>query len=227
MVITTGFYIDSEEYFIDYLKNHPEEIEKFFRAEERYLINNIDSDTTAFEVGCGSGRIMKILADICEQVYGIDNSESLLKIAEEYLEDTDNTSLSLMDIEEVDKISEKYDVITLMDNTLGNITGRDKQVRLLEKLTPLLNENGRIIISVYSDTEDTKRVQEESYERVGLTGIKHEGNYTYTNEGLTSERFTETSLQSILKEANLEAEVQELTQISYICEAKISQRAQQ
>jgi len=222
MVITKGFFIDSGEYFIEYLEDHPEEIEKYFRAEKRYLINNIDPGTTALEVGCGSGRIVETLAEICEHVTGIDNSEYLLKRAEDL--NIDNATLYLMDIEEVDKISEKYDVITLMDNTLGNITGKDEQISLLRKLEQLLNENGRIIISAYS--ENAKKAQENSYKRVGLTGIKHEGNYTYTNEGLTSERFTKETLESILKEANLIAKVEELTPISYICEAKIISAAQ-
>ena len=227
MVITNEFFKKSGERFIEYLEAPLEAIREYLLAEERYLINNIDPGTRAFEVGCGSGRIMKILADICEHVTGIDNSEYLLKIAEENLKDIGNTTLyDPMDIGDVDKIIEKYDIITLMDNTFGNITGREKQINILKKLKPLLNENGRIIISVYSDSEETKKAQEDSYKRVGLTGIKHHGNYTYTNEGLTSERFTKETLESILKEANLIAEIEELTQISYICEAKIIRRVQ-
>ncbi|MEA3343662.1 MAG: class I SAM-dependent methyltransferase [archaeon] len=227
MVITNRFYIDFAKSFTEYLEHHPREIEEYFNAEKYHLGKKIDSGKTALEFGCGSGRIMEILAEKCKHVTGIDNSEPLLKIAKENLKYIDNaTFYDPMEVEELDKISEKYDIITLMDNTLGNITGRDKQVRLLEKLKPLLNENGRIIISVYSDTEDTKRVQEESYEIVGLTGIKHEGNYTYTNEGLTSERFSEKSIKSLLTEVGLKAEIEELTDISYICEAKIISAAQ-
>ena len=225
MVITTDSF-DFAKYFTKHLGYHPEEIEKYFMAEKRYLIDNIDTGTKALEVGCGSGRIMNILADICEHVTGIDNSEYLLEKAKDL--NIDNATLYLMDIEEVDKISEKYDIITLMDNTFGNIIGEDEQINLLRKLKELLNENGRIIISVYSDSEETKKVQEVSYETIGLR-VKDKGedtHTTYTEEGLVSKRFTEEELLFILKEANLVAEIEELTPISYICEAKIISAAQ-
>ena len=217
MVTNKSFYNESGKYFIKYLRNKPQEIKDYLKAEELFLKENILSSDSGLEIGCGTGRILKILAEKCKTVVGIDFNAQFVELAKKNVQKWNHVAVYNDNIQNFKYLNRQFDCITIMDNTLGNISGTENKIRALKSIKNHLNETGQMFVSVYS--KNAKQAQENSYQRIGLTGIMHEGNITHTNEGLSSERFSKKYIEYIMKSAGLIPNVSKLTPISYICNA--------
>jgi ubiquinone/menaquinone biosynthesis C-methylase UbiE len=103
-----------------------------------------------------------------------------------------------------------------LGNTFGNF-GKNKY-KILREMKRVAKNNGKIILSVYSEKALPERIK--GYKKVGvkIKKITKEGT-VYTKEGFILEQFSKRKIKEIFKKAGLNAKITELNQISYICKA--------
>ena len=172
------------------------------------------------DIGIGNARIPRHLSsikeiwDLVSSYDGTDNAAACIDISNEVVRGMgihDKVKAFLLDAMELDKWNTKYDLVITTWFTAGNFYPDDfnfeeykssskpldlesnhKFSTIFRSAYELLNDGGEIIIgSCYKDNQMTRRKQEESYQRMGMTVITSEkDSFTATKERFWSQRFT-------------------------------------
>ena len=180
------------------------------------------------DIGIGNARIPKHLCGIKEiwdkiALYdGTDNAQACIDLSRREIENfhlQNKVSAYFFDATNLGHWGKRYDLVIATWFTAGNFYPKDfpfdSYQELDEKLDldknekfeiifknayGLLNPGGEIVIgSCYIDNDSTRKKQEESYLKMGMTIItdKHDS-FTATKEGFWSQRFTKEKLLSYL-----------------------------
>ena len=192
--------------------NPPRLIQEFLDKEIEFISIHLKQNKTILEVGCGYGRLLNTLADKADKVIGIDFSEPLLRRAKEYLKNKVNAELKLMDAQKMSFDDESFDYVLCLDATFGNMPNIEG--RVLSEMKRLVRGKGEVIVSVFS--EKAKDSQIENYQRIGLTGLKDDGNAVSSDEGFYSRRFTKEQLYDLFTSTGLSCEIMSLCPINYV-----------
>jgi SAM-dependent methyltransferase len=108
------------------------------------------------ELGCGTGRLLRPLAQAGHRVTGVDNSEEMLaycrqKLAGETAETRTRITLVKADLLALDTAlaasNERFALAVVSHNTLMHLT-LNQVSEMLRQLRPFLTENGRLFIDV-------------------------------------------------------------------------------
>lgn len=205
----------SKPYYDKWVEKAPSEIQNWFKKENEFLKKNIEKNSVILDVGCGFGRHLKVLAKFCKKVIGIDNNETMVEKAKRNLKEFTNAKVYLKDAEKIPFENEFFDYVICMTNTFG--TFLNKRRKILKEMKRVLKNDGRIIISVYSEKATDARIK--GYKKVGLHIQKIENGRFYFKEGHITEQFSKEQLNKTFNSIKLRARITELTPISYICVA--------
>ncbi|MDH4320591.1 MAG: class I SAM-dependent methyltransferase [Desulfobulbaceae bacterium] len=114
-----------------------------------YLKHLPGSPATVLELGCGTGRLGRALAQAGHQVTGIDLSHSMLRRALERQDaDTDNPRYCCMDMTSIG-LSCRFDAVVVPYHTMNLLTGEGEVDRCLAQIRPLLAEGGRLLLQLF------------------------------------------------------------------------------
>ena len=188
------------------------------------LSNKVKRPIKILDIGVGDARVAKHLCGIkeiwdCIDVYhGIDNAEACVSISNKIITDLNignKVTISLLEADQLNTISEKFDIVMTTWFTAGNFCPADfsferyktnDQILNLENnprfekifsdAYNLLNPDGEIILgSVYLDIDKNRKKQEHFYTKLGMKIITSEkDSFTATSEKFWSQRFTEEKL---------------------------------
>ena len=188
------------------------------------LYNKNKKPITILDIGIGDGRVVKHICGIpeiwdCIGLYhGIDNANACLTISTKLIEALNignKAKVSFLEANQLDTLTEKYDIVMTTWFTAGNFypddfsfttyKNDDKKLNLdsnprFEKIFldgyNLLNPNGEIILgAVYIDSENTRKKQEYFYRKLGMEVITDQNDsFTATREKFWSQRFTQQKL---------------------------------
>lgn len=192
-----------------------EPFQEYLRKEEQKVRGAIRGGRV-LDLGCGNGRSTAILADVSDEVVGIDFSERLLEQAKLGLSERDNVRLFYEDAKSMHFEDGSFDYVVMLWNTFGNLYSARDQV--LRESRRVLKPNGALLISTFS--ENCLGPYLEFVEHNGLTVTHHDENYVFLREGLISERFNRQKLEAILRRVGLEPKTEKLSRIAYWCEAR-------
>jgi len=185
---------------------------KEYYNKELDFVTKLSGDV--LEVGCGTGRILTILAKKCRRIVGIDKEKVMVDISKDKLKKSRNVEIYKQNAKRLKFPDNCFDFVLCMANIFGNL-GRDK-LSVLKEMKRVCKSSGKIIISVYNEKALKPRL--DSYANDGLTHIKVTKQGTvYTKEGLFSEQFTKKKLISLFKRLRLNYKIISLNQISYLC----------
>ncbi|MBU0655678.1 MAG: class I SAM-dependent methyltransferase [Gammaproteobacteria bacterium] len=151
------------------------------------------------ELGCGVGNMSKLLKEHCEAtIIGVDSDPRTAWQASCFCDYVFTQDLD--DPHSLDALEfEKFDAITLVD-VLEHLKD---PVGLLQRLKPLLLDEGQLLLSVPNVAHASVRLE--------LLG----GNFQYENSGILDTThlkfFTANSLQALLQEAGYAVQVLEYT----------------
>ncbi|MDA1169327.1 MAG: class I SAM-dependent methyltransferase [bacterium] len=196
---------------------HPiPEYQTLFQKEKDYLHSHISSNSKVLDIGCGDGRNIISLLDITKDVSGIDSDMKAVEDAKENLKDYPSVDIQQADAFNLPFTEGTFDYTILM-MTLVNFA--DKKVKALEEMKRVTKENGKIIISVYSDKALEKRL--EMYKQIEVPITKVKDGYVTFDESVgahTSEQFTKEQLEELANKAGLRITTcEEAGILAYLC----------
>ena len=189
-----------------------------------YLKNG--SPITILDIGIGNARIVKHLSAIPEMWNMIkfydrtENAEICVNLSRNVvnkLKIEDKVTVYFLDAVKLNQLQKQYDLIITTWFTAGNFYPENFPFENYNSLTEkidlsknekfdtiftfayeMLNANGEILIGAcYIDNENTRKKQELSYKKMGMTVITDaKDSFTATKERFWSQRFTKEKIYS-------------------------------
>ena len=122
-------------------------VRQYLEAEIDFVGRHLHGTEKVLELGAGYGRIMKKIAPHAFFVLGIDISEESVSYGKDFLADSPNCRLAVMDAYNLGYESE-FDVVICLQNGLSAIKGNAQN--LVEKGVRALVPGGTAFFSTYS-----------------------------------------------------------------------------
>ena len=147
----------------------PPRIKQYLNAEIQFVVSNLHGADLVLELGCGYGRVMKVVSQFVSWIIGNDISRESLELARSYLESCRNYGVFLMDASQLSFRSCVFDVVFCIQNGISAF-GVDKK-RLIVESIRVTKDDGIILFSSYSPKIWEARLEwfrEQS--RFGLVG---------------------------------------------------------
>ncbi|HTH93363.1 MAG TPA: methyltransferase domain-containing protein [Candidatus Paceibacterota bacterium] len=198
------------------IRNPSDPYKDLFREEEAYLISNIAPDASVLDIGCGDGRIIRLINQVNKNIIGIDNDAIAIEDAKKQLGDLDGVQLMEADAFNLPFNEGTFDVVTFM-MTLVNFD--ENKLVALKEIHRVLKDDGKLLLSVYS--EDAADTRLSMYTEVGLP-IKsmEKGKFVFDAMGSagTSEQFSEEELKSLAESTGFKiTDCKKVDKIAYMC----------
>lgn len=112
---------------------------------ESFLLNRyVTSKSKIIDLGCGTGRIVKIFNPEVRNYIGIDCSNQMIHAAKEL---NPNHKFICDDFLNVPFEKETFDVVLLMNNVVDMLNPYERRISLFKLCRKLLNKNGILIYS--------------------------------------------------------------------------------
>lgn len=196
------------------VKNPPPAYKDLFQKEKDYLRTHIEPNSKVLDIGCGNGRNILSIVDIAGNITGLDNSQKAVQDAQENLKAHQNVEVVLGDAMNLPFEDKSFDFV-ILSMTLVNFA--DSKLKALQEMKRVAKDEGKVIISVYSEKALPDRVA--MYDQVGAK-IKDEKNgyIVFETEGLTSEQFSKDQLEEMAVKVGLKmTDCEEIGSLAYIC----------
>ena len=188
-----------------------------------------ESPITILDIGIGNARIVKHLSAIPEmwnmiKFYdGTDNAETCVNLSRKTAKEVnieDKVTIYFLDAVKLNQLQKQYDLIITTWFTAGNfypenfpfenynllsekinLSKNEKFDTIFTFAYQMLNTNGEILIGAcYIDNENTRKKQELSYKKMGMTIITDaKDSFTATKERFWSQRFTKEKIYQYFK----------------------------
>jgi ubiquinone/menaquinone biosynthesis C-methylase UbiE len=202
------------EMWQDVLKNLPVSYRKWFKEEKSYLVSNITKDANVLEVGMGDGRSLNDIIRVTKNLTGIDHDSEAVERTKNIFERYPSVKIMRAEAEKLPFEGRTFDFVICM-TTFANFG--EKRLKILDEMKRVLKDEGRIIISVFSEKafEDRMKIYKKiNFPIVEINGttVRYKGKYGDN----TSEQFSEEQLREIFKGAKLRILEIKRLEISYI-----------
>ncbi|MCX6755433.1 MAG: class I SAM-dependent methyltransferase [Candidatus Nomurabacteria bacterium] len=204
------------DFWMRIIENPSPIYKELFKQEKIYLTSKILPNVNVLDVGCGDGRIIKIITENTKNIVGIDNDPIAIKNARNQLIEFPSTKLVEGDGLNMPFVNESFDIIVFM-MTLVNF-GNNK-ISVLKEINRVLKRDGILLLSVYS--EDAYETRLKMYTEIGLP-IKNYENGKFVFNAMasaeTSQQFSIEELSSLVKEGGFKiTDTYKIDKIAYIC----------
>jgi ubiquinone/menaquinone biosynthesis C-methylase UbiE len=111
------------------------------------------------ELGCGTGRLLKPLAELGVGVIGYDNSQSMLNLARQRLvsnSQRERVELTLGDMRDLSAIeASSIRMVIVAVNSFLHLETTEAQLAALRQIRRVLNRDGILIIDVFNPLSET------------------------------------------------------------------------
>ena len=158
----------------------PKRTIQYLEAEITYVQKQIEGNHIVMELGCGYGRVLERLVNLCDLLIGIDLAQDNLVMARSMLSNYDNLELLLMNAEFLSFQSELFDVVVCIQNGLSAF--RIEPLKLVSEALRVTRKGGFCLFSSYSEKFWNDRL--EWFMKQSEAGLLGEIDYEATNEGL-------------------------------------------
>lgn len=134
------------------------------------IIDNFypNMDLSVLDFACGTGTITSLLYDYGYEIYGLDKSEAMIKIAKQKNNKIKFIKSYLTDF----KTNKKFDVVISTFDSINAITDKLELLQTFQNIYGLLKNNGILIFDVNT--------------KYGFKAINDEFTYTKDNSGIFS-----------------------------------------
>lgn len=203
------------DYWMGVLNQAPESYKKWFAREREYLEESITSNSEVLEVGCGDGRSIFDLMQKTKNIVGIDHDEKAILNASKIFDSEPSIIIIKADAADLPFSDGVFDFVICM-TTFANFA--DQKYIVLEEMKRVLKNDGKIIISVFSENALEERMK--IYTNLGIKIRKVEKGKVTFDESVgdnISEQFSELELREIFSQATLKINDITKVDIAYLC----------
>jgi ubiquinone/menaquinone biosynthesis C-methylase UbiE len=192
---------------------------KMFKSQDVYILEHVKNGERVLDIGCGYGRNIQTLLKVTDKITGLDNDEQAIKETKQVMASNPGVKLFLADAALLPFAENSFDVVVLFD-ILQNLV--ENKVKTLQEVNRVLADDGKILISVYS--EDALENRLKLYKKIGCPIVKIEGGKVIFDESVganISEQFSREELDELAKKAGLKiTDCKKIDSIAYLCELK-------
>ncbi len=198
------------------LQSLPQSYKTWFEEERKYLEKHITKDANVLEVGSGDGRSISDLVSITKNVTGIDHDPDAIQNAKERFSEYPTFKFIEADGENLPFDSGTFDFVICCGSFMNFGT---KKIPILQEMKRVLKNNGKIIISTFSEKSLLERLNVYKNLNAPIKEITEKGTVIFDeNLGANiSEQFTKEELIDIFKQVNLNIEDITEVNIAYLC----------
>lgn len=184
------------DYWEKVLSSPTSAFKELLEEEQQYLESQVAPDDHVLDVCCGSGRNLQSLQKITKNVHGIDNDLRAIKLG---IKKGLGEKITEEDALHTPFPDKAFDIVVMLDSL---INFKEKKIDALKEMARIAKDEGKIIISVYS--EDAFDTRKEMYEKIGARIISTRGTTFIFDGEVESEQFTREELQTMAEKAGLE-----------------------
>jgi len=204
------------DYWEKVLENPTPPFRALFDAESKYIRSCVPGNSKVLDIGCGNGRNIRSIVEMAKEIIGIDNDPKAVDDAKKNLADFSGVKIILADALNLPFPDKSFDVVIFLD-TLVNM--KENKVQTLKEMSRVLTDDGKIIISVYS--EDAFDARMDIYKIVNAPINKIEGTKFTFDESLAanvSEQFSKDDIENLANQSGLGlVDCKKVPSIAYIC----------
>lgn len=203
------------DYWEKIIKNPSPSYKKLFDQEKNYLKKNISNGDIVLDVGCGDGRNILSIADVAKKVVGIDIDEKAISDAQENLKEYKNIEVVLGSAFELPFEGRKFDKVIL---SMTFVNFEEQKVKALSELKRVIKDEGKILISVYSEKAKEERLKMYTEIEVPIDDIQENKFIFDKSLGVhTSEQFSISEFEQIIKQIGLRIDdYEEVENLAYL-----------
>lgn len=188
-------------------QHYSNEIESFHKVEEDFILSKLkDKNLKILELGCGTGRLLKVLANNgFSKLYGIDISEKMIQTCRKSL--TNHIILLQHDFRtRLPFDSGSFDSVLFVGNTLANV---DRLDIVLKEVHRILNKSGILIVGCFDAEHMTNEVVKNYYGKLPrpfeLKKFDKKSKTVYIGN-LFAHWITEKELKKLIKDSGLKVD---------------------
>jgi ubiquinone/menaquinone biosynthesis C-methylase UbiE len=123
-------------------------IKQYLEAEIQFVISNIRNAKLVLELGCGYGRVMRIVSPFVSTIVGVDISRASLELANTYMKTCGNHRIAQMDASNMAFSPCVFDAVFCIQNGISAF-GVDRKHLIAESIR-VTKDDGLILFSSYS-----------------------------------------------------------------------------
>lgn len=169
--------------FYSVLSKHYDEIFPLKEPQKTFLENYVrrESLTSVLDIGSGTGTFALATSQAGVRVLGVDLSDEMIEISRRKAQENGSSaSFSIADMRDLTSITEEFDGVFCLGNTLAHVAG---EIELKEVLTQFAEKGTHLLLqTVNYDRILAKQVKELPIIKTSsLTFYRH---YTYRGDGL-------------------------------------------
>jgi SAM-dependent methyltransferase len=135
-------------------KNYEDDARTFDETREKHIyspllemLQEVDLGARVLDVGCGNGRLLKVLSERQSKYVGIDQSESLIKICQDKYPDYKFVAGDILNLGELADYDFDY---VFCIAVLHHLPGADLRLQALRQLKNKIKNGGKIILTVWN-----------------------------------------------------------------------------
>ena len=206
----------------------PSRIVQYLDAEIQFVIANVRGADLVLELGCGYGRVLKVVSSFVSMIVGNDVSKASLELAKLYMKPHRNYGIVQMDASNMSFHSCVFDVVFCIQNGISAF-GVDKKSLIAESIR-VTKDDGLILFSSYSPKIWEDRL--DWFRRQSQVGLLGEIDDKKTRAGLVvcKDGFRATTVSSgqfveLFDGFGLDTSIIEVDESSIFCKAAKRQDA--
>jgi SAM-dependent methyltransferase len=198
----------------------PARIRQYLEAEIGFVAANVRGLRSVLELGCGYGRVMKVLAPHVSLVVGNDVSKESLELAKVYMRPCENFLVVQMDASRMGFCSSVFDAVVCVQNGVSAF-GVDME-RLVTESLRVTKKNGLVLFSSYSSKIWKHRLEWFRMQaQLGLLGIideeKTADGSIVCKDGFSAGTVTAEQFAELFGNFGYEASIVEVDESSVFC----------
>ncbi|PNX51246.1 MAG: hypothetical protein BV456_03875 [Thermoplasmata archaeon M8B2D] len=199
----------------------PPRIQQYLEAEVNHVLKKINSGDVVLELGCGYGRILRLLAQKANLVIGIDTSSQSLMMAKKMIQDLKNCHLMKMDAVHLTFSDKIFDVVVCIQNGISAF--HVNKIDLIRESIRVTKPGGIILFSSYSDKFWSYRLQWFQLQSdAGLIGEidskKTRDGVIVCKDGFTATTVNKEQFIALTQRFNVKTSIIEVDESSLFCE---------
>jgi ubiquinone/menaquinone biosynthesis C-methylase UbiE len=202
----------------------PARVKQYLASEIEYVRSKINKGNKVLELGCGYGRVLKILTPWTGIIAGIDTSLTSLLLAKEMLSVYNNSYLAQMNAVNSAFPDKTFDVVLCIQNGISAF--KVNRQSLIKEAVRITKSGGMALFSTYSENFQKERldwfIKQAKHKLIGEIDFELSKNGSIVcKDGFISEIVTKNEFISHCYNLGLVPIFEEVDKSSLFCEIRI------